>query len=407
MKSGIASIELFSGAGGLALGLEGAGFHHVALVERDSNACDTIQLNVRTSSGRDGWKLYRGDVRSVSYIEVAGTAVNLVAGGPPCQPFSMAGKHHGHRDKRDLFPEAVRAVRELAPKAFVFENVRGLLRPAFSSYLGYILLQLSYPDLARSDDESIEEHLERLERARTKGGTHGLSYNVVFRMLNAADFGVPQTRYRVFIVGFRHDLESEWSFPRADHSRDALLWSKWVSGEYWDEHGIAASRIPSPTERDRRRADRLRTDYALTGIPTKRWRTVRDALRDMPEPYGPGRSGPYHNHEMRPGAKAYPGHTGSLMDEPAKTLKAGDHGVPGGENMVRLDDGSLRYFSVRESARIQTFPDHYVFAGSWTEAMRQIGNAVPVLLGEKVGESVLSQMIFAAENDDLRYFRGA
>jgi DNA (cytosine-5)-methyltransferase 1 len=94
------------------------------------------------------------------------------------------------------------------------------------------------------------------------------------------------------------------------------------------------------------------------------------------------------NHILQPGARSYPGHTGSPLDEPAKTLKAGDHGVPGGENMVRYPNGEVRYFSVRESCRLQTFPDEYRFEGSWTENMRQLGNAVPVKLGQVVLGSV-------------------
>ena len=91
---------------------------------------------------------------------------------------------------------------------------------------------------------------------------------------------------------------------------------------------------------------------------------------------------------FNPGARSYAGHTGSPLDEPAKTLKAGDHGVPGGENMLARVDGSVRYFTVREAARLQTFPDSYTFCGAWTEAMRQLGNAVPVRLAEVVASSV-------------------
>jgi DNA (cytosine-5)-methyltransferase 1 len=119
----------------------------------------------------------------------------------------------------------------------------------------------------------------------------------------------------------------------------------------------------------------------------KPWRTVRDALVDMPDPRSQDARG-FLNHIFQGGAKVYPGHTGSPLDLPAKTLKAGDHGVPGGENMMVLENGSVRYFSVRESARLQTFPDGYVFHGSWTETMRQLGNAVPVALGRQVVASV-------------------
>jgi DNA (cytosine-5)-methyltransferase 1 len=100
-----------------------------------------------------------------------------------------------------------------------------------------------------------------------------------------------------------------------------------------------------------------------------------------------------NSHWPQPGAKSYPGHTGSPLDEPAKALKAGDHGVPGGENMLRYPDGSVRYISVRESARIQTFPDEWRFSGSWSESMRQLGNAVPVELARVVASSVATAIL--------------
>ena len=118
-----------------------------------------------------------------------------------------------------------------------------------------------------------------------------------------------------------------------------------------------------------------------------RWITVRDAISDLPDPERRPNSG-VPNHVVNPGARSYPGHTGSPLDEPAKTLKAGDHGVPGGENMLARPDGSIRYFTVREAARLQTFPDDYVFQGAWSEAMRQLGNAVPVRLAETIARSV-------------------
>ncbi len=117
------------------------------------------------------------------------------------------------------------------------------------------------------------------------------------------------------------------------------------------------------------------------GLP---WKTVRDAISDLPR-IGLGQtSTKVANHFLNPGARSYAGHDGSAWDHPAKTLKAGDHGVPGGENTLRLEDGSVRYFSVRECARLQTFPDDWIFEGSWTESMRQLGNAVPVDLGTAV-----------------------
>ncbi|MEY2880634.1 MAG: hypothetical protein RLZZ15_3014 [Verrucomicrobiota bacterium] len=369
------SLELFSGAGGLALGLEFAGFETAALVERDPDACATLREN------RPGWNIVEGDVRDVDFARFG--PVTLVAGGPPCQPFSVGGKAGGNEDRRDMFPQAVRAVRELRPQAFMFENVRGLLRPAFRSYVEFIRLQLCYPEFPVSQNVDWETNLRRLERHHTQRGQPSeLSYRVTINVANAADYGVPQQRHRVFFVGFRGDVDAGWSFPRATHSSDDLLRAQYVSGTYWREHGISPLARPANPTRAAR-AGRL-SDPELLSV-SQRWRTVRDACRGLGEP-GAGET--RANHRFQPGARPYPGHTGSPLDEPAKALKAGDHGVPGGENMLRRPDGTCRYFSVRESARLQTFPDAYLIRGSWSESMRQLGNAVPVELARVVAKSI-------------------
>ena len=280
-----------------------------------------------------------------------------------------------------MFPHAVRAVREIRPKAFMFENVRGLTRHSFAHYFEYILLQLQHPEIVRKEDEPWLNHLSRLERHHTGGYMEGLRYNIAFRVLNAADYGVPQKRERVFIVGFRSDLAANWSFPTPTHTREALQWSKWATGEYWDTHRILKKHRPSA------KPEEVAAFDGQLFAQGQRWRTVRDALANLPDPRE-ACAAEIPNHRFQPGAKCYKGHTGSLMDEPAKTLKAGDHGVPGGENMMLLPDGSYRYFTVRETARLQTFPDEYVFQGSWSESMRQLGNAVPVDLAAIVAKSV-------------------
>jgi DNA (cytosine-5)-methyltransferase 1 len=123
--------------------------------------------------------------------------------------------------------------------------------------------------------------------------------------------------------------------------------------------------------------------------PLRPWRTVRDAIHDLPDPERePEASSEFLNHRFQPGARSYKGHTGSPLDEPAKTLKAGVHGVPGGENMLCRHDGSVRYFTVRETARLQTFPNDFMFHGSWTETMRQLGNAVPVDLARLIASDI-------------------
>jgi DNA (cytosine-5)-methyltransferase 1 len=317
----------------------------------------------------------------------------------------MGGKHRAFKDTRDMFPAAVEVVRKVKPKAFIIENVKGLTRPSFHNYYQYILLQFEFPEIKRKVDESWSEHYQRLQQEKSsdrRRSRDGLTYNVLPKILNAANHGVPQRRERVFIVGFRSDLAVKWEYPHETHSLDALLFDQWVTGEYWDRHEISRRRRPEVPETWRPLIERLR---GLRLAPTRlAWRTVRDALVDLPDPEDGARDGIYHNHKFQAGARPYPGHTGSPLDLPSKALKAGDHGVPGGENMLVKDSGGVRYFTVRESARLQTFPDGYVFHGSWTETMRQLGNAVPVTLAYLVASSVAEKLIIA-EMKQLRASR--
>lgn len=379
-------VELFAGAGGLALAASQTGFEHAAVLEFNHNACETIRANQRrgNTTVRD-WPLIEGDVHDQDFRPWNGR-VDLVSGGPPCQPFSIGGKHGAMRDSRNLFPEAARAVREIQPGAFVFENVKGLLRDSFAKYFSYIELMLTFPDVAAKASESWTDHLSRLERVKTEGCDPGLRYSVVWRLLNAANYGVPQRRERVFIVGFRSDIRVPWSFPTASHSRNALLAEQWETGAYWDRHGVSKRNRPSAPNAPCR--DAFQSPLFRDPIGFAPWRTVRDAIADLGEPTERSGRARFRNHRLQPGARSYPGHTGSPLDEPAKTLKAGDHGVPGGENMLRYPNGDVRYFTVRESCRLQAFPDEYVFEGTWSENMRQLGNAVPVDLGKVVLQSV-------------------
>lgn len=391
------SIELFAGAGGLAMGVSLAGFKSQGVVEWDRWACDTVRQN----QGRGhplvaDWPLYEGDVRhwmeSVDVQSLEG--LDLVAGGPPCQPFSMGGKHQANLDARDMFPAAVSIVRELRPRAFLFENVKGLTRSSFSTYFSYIQLQLEFPEVSKRVDESWPDHQARLQQHKTsqKNSGSGLSYRLFVHLVNAANYGVAQKRERVFMVGFRSDVDAYWSFPAETHSLDALLYDQYVDGSYWDRHQVPSrQRAPLPEKY----AALIAGMKGLGILPTKAaWRTVRDALVGLPEPKADG-SGIAINHRLQTGAKVYPGHTGSPLDLPAKTLKAGGHGVPGGENMLVRPDGSVRYFSIRESARLQAFPDTYELHGAWGEAMRQLGNAVPVTLGQQMASSVATQLLVA------------
>lgn len=367
------TLEIFSGAGGLAKGLELAGFEHAAFVEFNKHACASLSENF------DSGRVFFGDIKDFDLDSLE--QVDIVAGGPPCQPFSLGGKHMANQDSRDMFPYAIRAIERLAPKAFVFENVKGLLRETFSDYFEYIVLRLSYPDFAPGKNEDWENHLAKLRTIENFSHIEK-KYNVEYKLINAADFGVPQTRERVVIVGTRYDLKMSWSFPIETHSEDRLLWDKYVTGEYWDRHNVAKSARPVLDALLKEKISRLKDKYGMFEPELLPWKTVRDVLSDTPDPQS--------NHEIidhiyRDGARTYPGHTGSDFDWPSKTIKAGGHGVPGGENMIRFNDGSVRYLTTFEAKRIQTFPDDFVIKGAWGEAMRQIGNAVPVLLAEKIG----------------------
>ena len=272
-----------------------------------------------------------------------------------------------------MWPEAIRAVRELRPRTFLFENVRGLARPAFGDYLAWIKAHLALPGVGRWEGEDHAAHLARLHDFMTRA-----EYDVVVLKVNAADFGAAQKRHRVVVAGIRRDLGLTLEAPAPTHSRERLLWDQWISGDYWRSHGMGIPTGGPKTDADRRAVALMRSAKERpTGCA---WRTVRDAIAGLGEPNG------LNNHIRQDGARAYPGHTGSPLDEPAKALKAGDHGVPGGENMMVCEAGSVRYFTVREAARLQGLPDDWAFPSSWSESMRQLGNAVPVELARALGE---------------------
>jgi DNA (cytosine-5)-methyltransferase 1 len=374
----LSCLELFAGAGGLAKGLEMAKIKHKALIELDYNACLTLANNYNHQL------IYNVDVRKFKFEEVG--EVDIIAGGPPCQPFSLGGKHKGHMDQRDMFPYACKAISICKPKAFIFENVKGMLRPAFSNYFEHLILSLTYPEVSLKDLQFWEEHLIVLKTIDNSNNYPGVKYNVVFGLLNAANYGIPQRRERVFIVGIRQDLNINWSFPQPSHSYDSLLWSQFVSYDYWERHQIKPISIEWVDQRTKQKINQLIQKPTLFPPVLKPWKTIRDQIGELPQPDSQGSFD--QEHILRQGARSYPGHNGSYIDMPSKTIKAGDHGVPGGENMIRYPDETVRYYTILEAKRIQTFPDNYRFIGCWTESMRQIGNAVPVELGYFLASSL-------------------
>ena len=196
------SLDLFSGAGGLAKGLDMAGVDHLAFVEFNRDACQTLRTNFDPS------KVFEGDVRDYDFSALG--PVDMVAGGPPCQPFSLGGKHKASDDLRDMFPSALEAINVLRPKAFIFENVKGLLRSSFAAYFEYIILRLEYPD---DTDQQCDDWRAHLAKLRTMAACPATlpEYHVQYQLINAADYGIPQTRERVIVVGIRADLETSWT----------------------------------------------------------------------------------------------------------------------------------------------------------------------------------------------------
>jgi DNA (cytosine-5)-methyltransferase 1 len=373
------SVELFAGGGGMALGMREAGFEHTSLVEWWKPAARVLRHNAERQPTL--WKpdsVIEKDVnQAVDELGERGT-VQLVAGGPPCQPFSLAGAHAGDTDGRNQFPSALRVVRKLRPELVVFENVPGLLRPTFEPYLDYVKAQLRRPEIKPLDsDELWDHHHERIRASKEEP-----TYRVYQEEVDAADLGVPQSRKRVFIIAIRADVAGAgtWDKIPTTHSRDRLLHDQYVTGTYWQEH-----QLPIPTIPDRlvRHVARVQ----LTGVDekAKRWRTLRDVLREVPEPMATNDDTEWPDHKAILGARTYAKHTGSPMDMPSKTIKAGVHGVAGGEAMLRELDGSVRYLSVREAALVQGFPQDYQFPGPRSRVMGVIGNAVAVTVAATVG----------------------
>ena len=294
------------------------------MIEWDEDACDTIRENQRRGMqpAAEWPQVEPTDVTEFDFSAIK-PDLDLIAGGVPCQPWSLGGKHKGFRDERNLFPATVKIVRELRPKAVIIENVKGLTRKVFHNYYQYIQLQLSFPEITQKDDETWSEHLRRLQQHFTSNSTEGLQYRVVPHLMNAADHGVPQRRERVFIVAFRSDLGIKWGALKETHSQDALIYDKYVTGEYWDRVGLPRRKaIPDSLY------DRVQRLKMLPPIEHP-WQTAREKLKGLPDPVSEDTSR-FFNHVHNPGARSYPGHTGSPLDEPAKTLKAGVHKLAAG-----------------------------------------------------------------------------
>lgn len=329
------TIDLFAGAGGLSLGVRLAGGHAVAAVELDSAALDTFQRNHPDA------EVVGRDIRSASTQKVLRSLrgrIDVVAGGPPCQPFSVAGLQRADGDPRDCVPDFARAVDQIRPKAFVMENVAGL---------------------------SLRRH-----RPYLKGVVDGLSalgYRVTAVVLDAADYGVPQHRKRLFLVGMKG--KSALRFPRPTHGPGLAL-----------AHQPAGPAIRSAPQDAPNRAI---VSYAKNPI-------MRPSPWDGMLVNGGGR--PINLSEPSQTIPASAGGNRThIVDEKGVLVAYHEYLCDGGAPRTGLVKG-VRRLTVAESAMIQSFPSDYVFVGPQSARYRQVGNAVPPLLAAAVLKTVRDQL---------------
>lgn len=302
----LTSVEICAGAGGQALGLAMAGFSHQVLVEYEQDYCDVLKKN------RPHWNVVCGDVHKFDGKPYKG--IDLLAGGVPCPPFSVASKQLGQDDERDLFPEAIRLISEIQPRAVMLENVKGFLDLKFDSYREYIL-------------KSIEE----------------LGYQVQIKLLNASDYGVPQLRPRVVIVGIRNDIKSKFEYPKA---------------------GIIKTPTVGETLKD------LMGANGWKGLDD--W--VKQANKIAPTIVG--------------GSKK---HGGPDLG-PARARRAwaelGVDGMGVANEAPSIDFDGMPRLTKEMIAKIQGFPSYWTFGNKKTLACRMIGNAFPPPVACAVGKKI-------------------
>lgn len=329
------SVELFAGAGGLALGMEMAGFQHVLLNEFDHEACETLRVN------RPGWNVVEEDIHTVDFTGLKGK-VDFLSGGFPCQAFSYAGKRRGFEETRGtLFFELARAVKEIQPKVFLCENVKGLREHDNGRTL-----------------ETITNVIEEL------------GYSLIPpRVLKAVMFKVPQKRERLFLVAVRKDLAGKVSFDwPAPYRRVMTLRDAFFAGDLYP--------VDVPESEGQQYPEKKKNVMDL--VP------MGGDWRDLPEEVA--------KEYMKGSYNLGGGKTGMArrlsLDEPSLTLTC----APAQKQTERCHPTQTRPLTVREYARIQTFPDDWNFSGNMSSKYKQIGNAVPVNLAYAMGRAVIRLM---------------
>lgn len=328
----LTSVDLFAGPGGLTLGLERAGFECVMAVEFEADACKTFKSHHPNTDLRDT------DIATVDFRSLRGE-IDLVAGGPPCQPFSSGGKRLAANDPRNGIPQFIRAISEIRPRAVLMENVPGLAAGPKREYL---------------EDEVVT----KLE---------ALGYQVSWRILNAADYGVPQKRRRLILVGL---LDGQFAFPAATHGPTAP--NPWVPS------GTAVSKTK------------------VYGTPNPSIVTYAKNPSLRPDPY----HGMVYNGGGRPLDLSKPsptvlasagGNKTPWVDTQGIVVPYHQHLMNGGKPRTGQVPGARR-ITTEEAALLQSFPPDVQFAGTRSSQYTQIGNAVPPLLAEAVGRAIASAL---------------
>ncbi|MEK4563764.1 DNA cytosine methyltransferase [Alkalihalobacillus sp. FSL R5-0424] len=325
------SIELFAGAGGLALGLHKAGFEPKLLVEVDKYASETLMLN------KPKWNILNKDIKEIDLEELQiNKDIDLISGGSPCQSFSYAGQRSGLEDTRGtLFYDFARFVDYFQPKTFIFENVRGLIN--------------------HDNGKTIEIIISTFEK---------LGYVVKWELLKAINYEVAQKRERIIILGVRQDIHN-------------------VHGDI---------EFPQPIDKKLTLKDVLKN---VPSSPGAKYPESKKRVLDLVPPGGYWRDLPEEIAKEYMGVSYYSGggRTGMARrlswDEPSLTLTTS----PAQKQTERCHPDETRPFTTREYARIQTFPDDWEFIGSTGNVYKQIGNAVPVKLAEHVGKAVYNYLI--------------
>lgn len=305
-------VSLFSGAGGLDLGFQNAGFNIVWANDFDEDACKTYSLNI-------GNHITHANVADILSTDIPDC--DVIIGGFPCQGFSQANlKRSTEDDRNQLYLEFLRIVKDKKPKFFVAENVRGIL--------------------SLDNGNAIKQIIKDFSEA---------GYRLKYQLFNTADYGVPQTRYRVIIVGVRSDLNFDYVFP-------------------------------SPTHISPKKKNSSNLNF---------WISISDALKDITEPEDEHTLKNHVYSQYKVTNRNFTGHRATDPNKPSPTILARGNGK-GGVCAIQHPKNHRR-MSIRESALIQTFPLDFEFIGSMTSCYRQVGNAVPVLFAQKIAESLIKE----------------